>query len=65
MKKLLTRKQMTKAKKLKILKEIRKLILEDWGRCKAKHLTWLCMSCLAGLVVDFLDEWVEDIKKNK
>jgi len=54
---------MTKAKKLKILKETRKLILDDWGRCGRKHLVWGCVSCFSGIVIDYLDSYMEEIKR--
>jgi hypothetical protein len=51
--------------KIKLIKLVKKEIKKDWGRCPAKHLTWQCMSCLAGLVIDFLDNWVDLIKQDK
>ena len=48
--------------KIELLKSVKKLILSDWGRCKAKHLTWMCMSCLAGLTIDFLEYYIRQLE---
>ena len=49
--------------KIKLIKKVRKLILKDFGRCPARHLTWSCISCLAGLVIDFLTEYEESARE--
>ena len=49
---------MENKQKLKLIRALIREIKEDWGaNCKKKDLTWNCWSCLAGLVIQFLEEW--------
>ena len=53
---------MSTKQKLQLIKSMKSLIRKDWGECKKKDMTWTCFSCLAGLVIQFLDEYEQSIK---
>lgn len=51
----------TNKERIEILKEAKKLVIEGYGK-KCTDFDFRCFACVSGIVVDFLDEYIGDIK---